>query len=246
MRPLEGRTALVTGGSRGIGAAIAERLAREGAHVAITYLHSADRANRVVENITGNGVIGRAIRADMREAQEVQDAVAQAASLLGGIDILVNNAGTFPYGLIEELGLEDFTATMAVHAQAAFVAVRSVLAHMGAGGRIVNIGSNLAERVPGPGLSLYSMSKSALVGFTKGLARDLGPRGITAVLVHPGSTDTEMNPATGDHAKSETALIPLGRYAAAEEIAATVTHLAGPGGAFINGAGIVVDGGANA
>lgn len=135
---------------------------------------------------------------------------------------------------------------MAVHVRAVFVAVRAALRHMGPGGRVISIGSSLVERVPGPGISLYAMSKSALVGFTKGLARDLGPRGITATVVHPGSTDTDMNPADGPEAEAERALTALGRYGTPEDVAATVAHLAGPAGAYITGTSITVDGGVTA
>ncbi|MCR1781541.1 SDR family oxidoreductase [Nocardioides carbamazepini] len=246
MRTLEGRTALVTGGSRGIGAAIATRLAAEGASIVVTYSASEAQALQVVEAARRRGVIAHAVRADMRDPDQVEDAVARTASMLGGIDVLVNNAGILAHGPIEDLTIDDFADTMAVHVQAVFVAVRAALPHMQSGGRIISIGSNLAERVPAPGFALYAMSKSALVGFTRGLARDLGPRGINAVLVHPGSTDTDMNPADAEHADAERAVIPLGRYAATAEIAATVAHLAGPAGAYINGTAIVVDGGANA
>ncbi|MDQ6525735.1 SDR family oxidoreductase [Nocardioides sp. LHD-245] len=246
MKTLEGRTALVTGGSRGIGAAIATRLATEGAAVALTYQSARDRAEDVLRAIRAAGGTAHAIRADLGDPVQVRDAVAQAAGVLGSIDVLVNNAGLLRHGPIDELTLDDYAQTMAVHVQAVFVAVQAALPHMREGGRIISIGSNLAVRVPAPGFALYAMSKSALVGLTNGLARDLGPRGITAALVHPGSTNTEMNPADAEHADSERALVPLGRYAAAEEIAATVAHLAGPGGAFINGTAVVVDGGANA
>ena len=246
MTTLEGRTALVTGGSRGIGAAIATRLAAEGAAIAVTYNSSPLGAERVVQAIRSRGGSAHAIPADLSDAQQVRDAVAQAAARWERIDILVNNAGLLRYGTIDELTLEDYAQTMAVHVQAVFVATQAALLHMGKGSRILTIGSNLAVRVPTPGFALYAMSKSALVGFTSGLARDLGPRGITAALVHPGSTDTEMNPADAEHADAERALVPLGRYAAPDEIAAIVARLAGPEGAFINGTAVVVDGGANA
>lgn len=246
MRPLTDKTALVTGGSRGIGAAIAMRLAAEGANVALTYHSAPDRARRVVEKIAADGGSAVAIRAAMEDPQQVRDAVSACVEAFGWLDILVNNAGIFPYGHIDELTLDDYEHTMAVHVRAVFAGVQAAAAHLGVGGRIIIIGSSLVDRVPGPGISLYSMSKSALVGFTKGLARDLGPRGITAVTVHPGSTDTEMNPATGEHAESERALTALGRYGSTEDLAATVAHLAGPGGAYITGTAITVDGGVNA
>ncbi|WP_017626678.1 SDR family oxidoreductase [Nocardiopsis chromatogenes] len=243
---LDGRTALVTGGSRGIGAATAARLAAEGCAVALTYSASPDRAGKVVRGIEEAGGTAVALRADAADPGAVTAAVDDAAAALGSLDVLVNNAGVFPYGDISELTLEDYEATMAVHVRAVFVASRAALRHMGEGGRIISIGSSLVERVPAPGISLYAMSKAALVGFTKGLARDVGPRGITVSVVHPGSTDTEMNPATGEHADEERALTALGRYGRAEEIAATVAHLAGPGGAYITGTSITVDGGVTA
>jgi 3-oxoacyl-[acyl-carrier protein] reductase len=246
MGSLAGKVALVTGGSRGIGAVTATRLAHDGAAVAVTYNSSPERAEDVVTTIEKSGGTAVAIEADMTDPDAITAAVERTAAELGGLDILVNNAGIFPAGPLEEFGRDDYEHTMAVHVRAPFVAVQAALPHLGEGGRIITIGSNLAERVPAPGLTLYSMSKSALLGLTKGLARDLGPRGITAALVQPGSTDTEMNPADSEEADEERALIPLGRYAAAEEIAATVAHLAGPGGAYITGTAITVDGGAAA
>lgn len=246
MESSRGRVALVTGGSRGIGAAIARRLAREGIAVALTYNASEQRAKEVVRDIANAG--GRAIplRANMADTDEVTSAVERAVAEFGGLDILVNNAGIFPFGEIDTLTLADYEETMAIHSRAAFVATQAAIRHMGSGGRIISIGSNLVERAPTPGLSLYSMSKAALVGFTKGLARDLGPRGITATVVHPGSTDTEMNPADGPDAEAEREHIPVGRYGTAEEVAAMVAHLAGPEGGNISGTAITVDGGSSA
>lgn len=246
MTPLAGKIALVTGGSRGIGAAIAKKLAQDGADVALTYVSSADRAQAVVKEITSAGRRGLAIAADSADATAVVNAVEQTVDNLGGLDILVNNAGVFPYGPLEDVTLEELDHTLAVHTKAVFVATQAAVRHMKEGGRVISIGSSLAERVLYPGVSLYSMSKSALVGLTKGLARDLGERGITANLVHPGSTDTEMNPADGEGAADELPFIALGRYGTAEDIAATVAHLAGPAGRNITGASIAVDGGVTA
>jgi NAD(P)-dependent dehydrogenase (short-subunit alcohol dehydrogenase family) len=162
---------------------------------------------------------------------------------LGRLDIVVNNAGIFPIGPLEDVTLEQVDRTLAIYVRAGFVAAQAAARRMGEGGRIISIGSCLAERVPGPGLSLYAMSKSALIGLTKGLARDLGLRGITANVVHPGPTDTDMNPADGPGADAERALLAVGEFGRAEDIAATVAHLAGPGGRFITGAAIAVDGG---
>ncbi|HSI80270.1 MAG TPA: SDR family oxidoreductase [Solirubrobacterales bacterium] len=240
---LDGRAALVIGGSRGIGAAIARRLAAEGADVALTYASASARAAEVVDAIEATGRRGVAIEADSADADAVTAAVDRAAAELGRLDILVNNARIFPTGPVEETPLADVDRTLAVHVRAAFVAIRAALAHIGPGGRIISIGSCFAERVPYPGVSLYAMSKAALLGLTKGVARDVGERGITATVVHPGSTDTEMNPADGPDADAERELIALGHYADPDDIAATVSHLAGEGGRYITGTAIAVDGG---
>ncbi|MCK2243529.1 MULTISPECIES: SDR family NAD(P)-dependent oxidoreductase [unclassified Crossiella] len=246
MSELAGKVALVTGGSRGIGAAIAKKLAANGADVALTYASAADRAQGVVEDIKAAGRRGLAIAADSADAAAVVAAVEQTVAEFGRIDILVNNAGIFPYGTIDEVTLDEVDRTLAIHARAAYVASQAAAKHMEAGGRIVSIGSTLAERVPYPGVALYAMSKAALIGFTKGLARDLGERDITVNLVHPGSTDTEMNPADGPQADDERGLTALGRYGQPEDIAASVAHLVGPGGRNITGSAIVVDAGSNA
>ncbi|MFD9896402.1 SDR family NAD(P)-dependent oxidoreductase [Amycolatopsis sp. NPDC059027] len=241
--PLAGKVALVTGGGRGIGAAIAIRLATDGADVAITYERSRDRAEKVIAEIEGLGRRGVAIQADSADAAAVTGAVDRAAAELGRLDILVNNAGVFPTGTVDELSVETIDHTLAVHVRAVLVAAGAAVRHMDRGGRIVSIGSDLADRAPWPGLSLYSASKSALAGLTRGLARDLGSRGITANVVHPGSTNTDMNPADGPHSTSQLEHIALGHYADASDIAATVAHLAGPGGRYITGTTITVDGG---
>ncbi|MFW5417883.1 3-oxoacyl-ACP reductase FabG [Nocardiopsis sp. CNT-189] len=240
---LDGRAALVTGGSRGIGAAIAERLAADGAAVALTYNASPERAEKVVRRIEEKGGTAVALRADAADPEALTAAVDRAAEELGGLDVLVNNAGIYIQKSIAELTLEEYERVMGVHVRAAFVAVKAALPHLREGARIVSIGSNLAESTFNPGLSLYSMSKAALVGFSKGIARDLGPRGITANVVHPGSTDTEMNPAGGGHADAQRGLTALGRYNTAEEVAGTVAFLAGPAAANITGTAVLVDGG---
>lgn len=245
-RPLTGRAALVTGGSRGIGAAVALRLAADGADVALTYLSAADRARQVVRGIEAVGVRGLAVAADAGDPAAVRAAVERAAAHFGRLDILVNNAGVAPFGALEEVTVEDFDHVTAVHGRAAFVAAQAAAPHMRDGGRIITVGSNLGERVPAAGMTLYAMSKSALLGLTRGLARDLGPRGITANLVQPGSTDTELNPAGAAEADAERALAALGRYCSPEDIAAMVAHLAGPGGRSTTGASLLVDAGANA
>lgn len=246
MSKLAGKVALVTGGSRGIGAAIAKKLAGDGADVAVTYSSSPRRAEGVVRDIEALGRRGLAIAADNRDAAAVEAAVEKTVEAFGRLDILVNNAGIFLVGPLDDLSVSDFDETVAVNLRAAFVATRAAAPRMGEGGRIVSIGSNLAVRAPWPGLSLYSMSKAALVGMTKGLARDLGARGITANVVHPGSTDTEMNPAASSHADQQLGLMATGRFGAPDEVADLVAWLAGPGGRGVTGAEFTIDGGANA
>lgn len=244
---LQGKRALVTGGSRGIGAAIAKRLAAEGADVAITYERSADRAEAIGAEIRKQGRRALALQADSADASAVRGAVNAAAKAFGGLDILVNNAGIFRGGgSIDAVTLEDIDATLAVNVRAVVVASQAAVAHMGEGGRIINIGSNLASRVPDAGMSLYSMSKSALTAWTQGLARDLGGRGITVNIVHPGSTNTDMNPADGEQAEAQRARMAIKRYGKADDVAALVAFVAGPEAGSINGAGLTVDGGANA
>lgn len=246
MTALRGKRALVTGGSRGIGAAIAKRLASDGADVALTYERSDDRAQAVVAEIEKLGRQGLAIKADSADAAAVKAAVDQAAEAFGGLDILVNNAGIFRGGPIETMTIEDVDATLAVNVRAVVVASQAALAYMGDGGRIISIGSNLATQVPAPGMSLYSMSKSALIAWTQGLARDLGGRGITVNIVHPGSTDTDMNPANGTQAEGQRSRMAIPQYGKAEDVAALVAYVAGPQARSINGTGLTIDGGANA
>ena len=240
---LAGKAALVTGGSRGIGAAIAKALARDGADVAITYVSAEAQAKGVVQDIRALGRRAVAIRADSADMADVERSVEAAAAEFGRLDILVNNAGTAQMGPLQDVTLEDLDRTLSIHVRASFVAAQAAARRMGEGGRIVNIGSCLAERVAGPEMTLYAMSKAALIGLSKGLAFDLGPRGITANVVQPGPTDTDMNPADGEHAQDQRLKLALGHYGSADDIAATVVHLAGPGGRFITGASIAVDGG---
>jgi NAD(P)-dependent dehydrogenase (short-subunit alcohol dehydrogenase family) len=246
MTRLTSKRALVTGGSRGIGAAIARRLAAEGADVAITYAASAQAAAQIVGDIERIGRRALAIAADNRDAQAIEAAVEQAAGALGGIDILVNNAGIFIAAPIESLTLDDFDATIAVNLRAAFVAVRAVLPHMGEGGRIISIGSNLATQAPHEGLTAYAASKAGLAMMGQALARDLAPRGITVNTVHPGSTDTDMNPANGSFAADQVARIALKRFGSPDDVAAAVAYLAAPEAGMVTGTAILVDGGANA
>ena len=246
MSELVGKVALVTGGSRGIGAAIAGRLAELGADVAITYGQSKERADEVVDAIKSHGRRGSAIKADSAAADEVPAAVEQVVEEFDRLDILVNNAGIFPFGPIDDVSVEEVDRTLSIHARAVYLASQAAVRHMTDGGRIISIGSNLAERVPFPGVTLYSMSKSALIGFTKGLARDLGDRGITVNLVQPGSTDTDMNPADGPTADDQRALSALGSYADPTDIADTVAFLSGPRGRSFTGSVLTVDCGTNA
>ncbi|WP_440069123.1 SDR family NAD(P)-dependent oxidoreductase [Streptosporangium sp. OZ121] len=240
------KVALVTGGSRGIGAAVAVRLANEGSDVVITYARSAERAAAVVKEIEATGVRGLAVAAEAADAGTLVAAVERTVAEFGRIDIVVGNAGVASFGPLEEVTLAEVDRVLAIHSRASFVLAQAAARHMGGGGRIICVGSSLAERVPYPGWTLYAMSKSALVGLTKGLARDLGPRGITANLVQPGSTDTEMNPADGPGAEEERRFTALGRYCDPADIAATVAHLAGEGGRNITGATVTVDAGATA
>ncbi|MFH9085744.1 SDR family oxidoreductase [Streptomyces sp. NPDC017673] len=240
---LRGRTALVTGGSRGIGAATARRLAREGADVAVTYVRGKDAAEEVVRDIEALGRRAVALRADSADAAEAADAVRRAAEELGGLDVLVGNAAVGMMGPLETLSLTDVDRLLAVNVRGVFLAARSAAAVMGAGGRIITVGSCVTARIPGPGATLYAMSKSAVVGLTKALARELAGRGITANVVHPGPTDTDMNPADGSYAAGQAAATALGRFGTAEEVAAMVAFLAGPEAAYVTGAEFSVDGG---
>lgn len=238
-----GKVALVTGGTRGIGAAIVRRLAREGANIAFTYAKSDRAAEELSHELRANGIRVLAIKADSRDLAEVRAAVKKVGEELGRLDILVNSAGVFPAGPVETATLEEINDTLAIHAGAVFVASQAALPYMGSGGRIISIGSCFAQRVPYPGVTLYAMSKSALIGFTKGLAREVGGRGITVNIVDPGSTDTDMNPADGPTVDAELELMAIKRYAGPEEIAAAVGYLAGSESGFITGTSLAIDGG---
>ncbi|MER7464289.1 SDR family oxidoreductase [Streptomyces sp. NPDC097981] len=238
-----GRVALVTGGSRGIGAATALRLAQDGVDVALTYVAGAEAAAAVAGRIEALGRRALAVRADVGDPAQAAAAVEETVRGLGRIDVLVNNAGIGVLGPLEALTLADVDRVLAVNVRGAFLTAQAAAARMGSGGRIVTIGSCMAQRVPGPGGTLYAMSKSALTGLTKALARELGGRGITANLVHPGPVDTGMNPADGPHAAPQRALTALGRFGTAQEVAALVSFLAGPDGSYATGAEFTVDGG---
>ncbi|AUU89879.1 MULTISPECIES: SDR family NAD(P)-dependent oxidoreductase [Enterobacteriaceae] len=243
---LSGKRALVTGASRGLGKAIALSLARAGADVAITFEKSVEKAQAVADDIRALGRNGVAIQADSASPQAIRAAVAQSVEKLGGLDILVNNAGIARGGPLEAMSDEDIDALINVNIRGVVIATQAAIAHLPDGGRIINIGSCLANHVPLQGIAVYSMTKSALNSLTRGLARDLGPRGITVNLVHPGPTDSDMNPADGEGAETQRQLIALGHYGKAEDIADAVTFLASPAAKHITGTGIDVDGGLNA
>ncbi|MFF8468032.1 SDR family NAD(P)-dependent oxidoreductase [Streptomyces griseus] len=243
MPQLAGKVALVTGGSRGIGAATALRLAEEGADVALTYVNAADRAQEVVTAIEALGRRGVAIRADSADPAAVVGSVERTVAELGGLDILVNNAGVFPYGPIEGVTLEEIDRTLAVHVRAVFLATQAAIPHLGHGGRVISIGSCWAGRVPVPDVTLYAMSKSALIGFTKGLAHDVAPKGITANIVDPGPTVTDMNPDGTDEAEEERLRTAAKVLGAGADTAKAVAFLAGPDAQWITGTSLAVDGG---
>jgi 3-oxoacyl-[acyl-carrier protein] reductase len=241
--PLEGKVALVTGGSRGIGAAIAKRLAQDGADVAITYASSPDQAEEVASAIRSAGRRGLAFHADSADTTAVGAAVAATARSLGRLDVLVNNAGVAVIRPFDQLTLDDFDRLVHVNVRGVFVASQEAARHMTSGGRIIMIGSVNAERMPFEGGSLYAMTKAAVAGLTRGLARDLGPRGITVNNVQPGPVATEMNPDEGPFAEAAKAMMALKRYGRGDEIAALVAYLSGPEAAFVTGASLTIDGG---
>lgn len=240
---LTAKVALVTGGSRGIGAAIARRLAREGAAVALTYANSPAKAEEVVGEITTAGGKARAIRADSADAPAVQGAVQETVRTFGRLDVLVNNAGLAVIAPVGEFKLEDFDRLVAVNVRAVFVAAQEASRHMKEGGRIITIGSVNADRMPFVGGSVYAMTKAAVAGLTRGLARDLGPRGITVNVVQPGPVDTDMNPAEGPFAESLKTLMSLPRYGTGDEIAGMVAYLASGEAGFVTGSCLTIDGG---
>jgi 3-oxoacyl-[acyl-carrier protein] reductase len=243
---LAGKVALVTGGSRGIGAAIAKRLATDGAKVAITYAKGEDAAAALVKAIEGEGGKAIAIRADAADANAVQNAVARTVSTFGRLDVLVNNAGTVIPEKVEETSLENFDRVFATNVRGTFVATQAALKYMKTGGRIIMIGSCVGEHVMIPGMAPYSATKGAVKMFTQGLARELGARGITVNNVQPGPIDTDLNPAGGEWALGQKAVVPLDRYGHADEVAALVAFVAGPESSYVNGASLTVDGGTNA
>lgn len=240
---MNGKVALVTGGSRGIGAATALRLAEDGADVAFTYRADEAHAAAVLKGIEATGRRGLAVRSDAGDPQAPAAAVERTVRELGRLDVLVNNAGVGVLGPLEQLTEADVDQVLAVNVRGVYLTTRAAAPRLGEGGRILTIGSCMAQRVPGPGGTLYTMSKSALTGLTKALARELGGRGITANIVHPGPVDTDMNPADGPYAASQAALTALGRFGTPREVAAVVSFLAGPDAAYVTGAEFSVDGG---
>jgi 3-oxoacyl-[acyl-carrier protein] reductase len=241
---LAGKVALITGGSRGIGAGIVKRLAREGAVVAFTYSSAAQKADEVVAEVEAAGGRALAIQADSADAQAVQRAVEQAVSALGRLDIFVNNAGILLRGGLDTYALEDFDRMVAVNVRAVFVGAQAASRRMGVGGRIIVIGSVAAERTAFAGSSVYSMTKAAVAGLVRGMALDLAPRAITVNTVQPGPTASDMAPAEGPLLKMiENGLVPLRRMGRDEEIASLVAYLAGPESSFVTGSSLTIDGG---
>ena len=240
---LEGKVALITGGSRGIGAAIAKRLAADGANVAITYTKGADAAASVVKEIERAGRKAIAIQADAADADAVKAAVEKTVTTFGRLDILVNNAGTAVPKRFEETTLEELDRLMDINVRGVFVATQAALKHMKSGGRIISIGSAVGERALTPGLVPYSATKGAVKMFTQGLSREVASRGITVNNVQPGPIDTDTNPATGEWAVPQKAFTALGRYGHVDEVAALVAFVAGPESSYITGANLNVDGG---
>jgi 3-oxoacyl-[acyl-carrier protein] reductase len=243
---LEGKVAFVTGGSRGIGAAIAKRLAAGGAKVAITYARGADAAAAVVKTIEGAGGKAIAIQAEASDAGAVKAAIEKTVAAFGGFDVLVNNAGTAIPRKFEEATLEELDRVIDINIRGTFIATQAALKHMNKGGRIISIGSCVGERMMTPGLAAYAATKGAIKMFTQGLSREVGDRGITVNNIQPGPIDTELNPAAGEWAVPQKANTALNRYGTVDEIAAMVAFVAGPEASYITGASLTVDGGTNA
>jgi len=246
MTDLTGKTAFVTGASRGIGAAIAKRLAADGASVAITYSKGTDAAAQVVKDIEAAGGRALAVQADATDAQAVGAAIAQTVATFGGLDILVNNAGTAVPKPFEETTLDEIDLMLALNLRGVFIATQAALKHLQQGGRIITIGSCVGERMMTPGLVAYAATKGAVKMFTQGLAREIGSRGITVNNVQPGPIDTDLNPADGDWATPQIANTSLGRYGHVGEVAALVAFVASAEASYITGASLTVDGGTNA
>ena len=242
-RALEGTVALVTGAGRSLGAAIALRLAADGADVAITYARSGTQADALVEQIRTTGRRAIAIRADGASAAEVEAAVQRTVEELGGLNILVNNAGGSNMRRLGTLSVEEIDEMLDVNLRGTILATRAALPHLGDGGRIITIGSVNAERIPFIGSTIYAAAKAGVVGFSKALARELGAKGVTVNVVQPGPIDTEGNPADGKYGDAMAAVTTLGRFGTVDEITALVSFLAGPESSYITGAVLTADGG---
>lgn len=243
MTILAGKKGLVTGGSRGIGAAIAKGLASAGADVAFTYFSSADAAEETASAISKTDVQVFPIRADSGDGDAVRAAIANAHSRLGGLDILVNNAGIFERRLLQDTSDDEFDRVMAVNLRGAYIAIKTAAPFMPKGGRIINLSSTFGARVPTPGIGLYATSKFALAGLTRAFARDLAQLGITVNAIQPGAIATDMNPADSRHARLMTMMTVLGRYGEPDDIAKAAVFLASEDASYITGATLNVDGG---
>jgi len=245
-KPLSGKTALVTGGSRGIGAAIVRRMAKEGANVAFTYSKSGKAAGVLVKEVSVCGIKAKAYPADAAVPKSMPGLVGKVFKDFGRLDILVNNAGVFLGGKIGEIKAADYERLMRINVDAVFALTNAAVRKMKPGSRIINISSVLGERAAGPDMGVYNASKFAVTGFSRSWAKDLGPRGILVNAVQPGPIDTELNPETGESAEYQKARTALGRFGRPEEIAGAVAFLAGPDATYITGATLNVDGGMNA